>query len=135
MKVLSTISSATVNCLCDETVVVCLKLYLLLYADDTILLAENKLDLQNGLSAMYDYFKLWDLNVNEDKTKIVVLCSRKSRNPNLNFTYNGKQLTTVESFAYLGVLFNFNGKFVKAKKKLVDKARRAMFFVFKKLEN
>jgi hypothetical protein len=58
--------------------------------------------------------------------------SRKFRNPNLNFTYNGKQLETVESFAYLGVLFNFNGKFGKAKKKLVDQARRAMFSVIKK---
>jgi hypothetical protein len=72
MKGLSTISSATVNCLSDNTVDVYLKLYLLLYADDTTLLAVNKLDLQNGLNAMYDYCKLWDLNVNEDKTKTVV---------------------------------------------------------------
>jgi hypothetical protein len=103
-----------------------------LYADDTILLAENKLNLQNGLNAMYDYCKLWDLNVNEDKTKIVVFNSRKSGNPNLNFTYNGKQLETAESFTYLDVLFNFNGKFGKAKKKTVDQARRAMFSVIEK---
>ena len=43
-----------------------------MYADDTILLAESRLDLQNGLHAMSDYCKIWDLQVNEDTTKILI---------------------------------------------------------------
>jgi hypothetical protein len=53
---------------------------LLLYADDTILFAECKSDPQSALVAMFDNCKGWDLQVNEDKTKIVIF-SKKKVNP------------------------------------------------------
>ena len=49
-----------------------LKLFTVLYADDTVLLAESKEDLQNQLVALYDYCELWKLKVNIDETKIVI---------------------------------------------------------------
>jgi len=114
MEGLTTMSSTINNCLSDDTLDVYLKLYHLLYADDTILLAESRLDLQNGLHAMSDYCKIWDLQVNEDKTKILIFSSHKSNKNNVNFSYNGREL---KDFSYLGVLFYLNGKFDKAKKK------------------
>jgi hypothetical protein len=48
MEGLFTISRATVNCLSNDTVDAYLELYLLLYADDTTLLAVNTLDLPKG---------------------------------------------------------------------------------------
>jgi hypothetical protein len=132
MEGLTTMSSTINNCLSDDTLDVYLKLYLLLYADDTILLAESRLDLQNGLHAMSDYCKIWDLQVNEDKTKILIFSSHKFNKNNVNFSYNGRELEIVEDFSYLGVLFNFNGKFYKAKKRIVEQARKAMFSVVKK---
>ena len=44
-----------------------------------------------------------------------------------NFYYDGNVLDMVEDFVYLGVLFSFNGKFQKAKKRLLGQARKAMF--------
>ena len=38
----------------------------------------------------------------------------------------------VDDFSYLGVKFNYNGKFNKTKKYLCDQARKAMFSVLKK---
>ena len=49
-----------------------LKLYALLYADDTIVLAESADDLQKALNSLHNYCNLWHIKVNASKTKIVV---------------------------------------------------------------
>ena len=43
------------------------------------------------------------------------------------FYYNGDTIEIVDDFSYLGIKFNYNGKFGKTKKHLVDQARKAMF--------
>ena len=47
-------------------------LFCLLYADDTIILAESPDDLQVALNSGQDYCKAWNLTVNTSKTKIVI---------------------------------------------------------------
>ena len=54
-----------------------LRLIVLLYADDTVLLANNETDLQRTLNEFDIYYKTWKLNVNIDKTKVVVLARKK----------------------------------------------------------
>ena len=55
----------------DETEVY-FKLYILLYADDTVVFAESENELQVALNAMFLYCKSWDLEVHPSKTKITV---------------------------------------------------------------
>ena len=55
----------------DEDVEVFLRLYVLLYADDPIILAESAEELQAILTAVHNYCELWKLSVNTSKTKIV----------------------------------------------------------------
>ena len=52
--------------------------YNLLYADDTILLADNQTNLLNALNCLADYCDDWKLDVNTEK-KIVFFFKRKSR--------------------------------------------------------
>lgn len=66
------VNRLTLEHLETEDIVVYLKLYVLLYADDTVVLAESPVELQQALDAMYQYCNLWKLNVNTDKTKIVI---------------------------------------------------------------
>ena len=49
-----------------------LKLFILLYADDTVLMAESADDLQSELNKFYEYCKIWRLKVNTEKTTIVI---------------------------------------------------------------
>ena len=49
-----------------------LKMFTLLYADDTVLMSETSDGLQTLLNIFYEYSKLWKLKVNIDKTKIMV---------------------------------------------------------------
>ena len=56
--------------LSNDDIEVYFKLYILLYADDTVILAKSAEELQAALNAMFLYCKSWDLEVNPSKTKI-----------------------------------------------------------------
>ena len=46
-------------------------LFVLLYADDTIILAENEIELQLALNKVYEYCMMFKLSVNTTRTKII----------------------------------------------------------------
>ena len=57
-----------------------LRLLVLLYADDTVILSENADDFQNCLNAFNDYCNEWHLHVNLSKTKIIIFGARNTNN-------------------------------------------------------
>ena len=59
------------------------------------------------------YCKEWKLEINNDKTKVMVFT--KERNINYTFTINGVQLEVVSEYKYLGILFSRSGSFSAAK--------------------
>ena len=102
-----------------------LHLYVLLYADDTILLAESPEDLQNSLNTLHDYCKKWKLTVNMDKTNIVVFSKGKvTKVP--AFTYGSCNVSFVHSYTYLGVIMKYNNNFDAAMDKQISQANRAL---------
>ena len=80
-----------------------LKILVLLYADDTVILAESSDDLQIGLDMYSSYCRQWKLKINYDTTKIMVFA--RGRTANFIFTINGIQLEVISDFKYLGILF------------------------------
>ena len=123
---LSKLANDAVNYLSDDDVVVFLRLYTLLYADDTIVLAENAQELQNALNAVHDYCQEWKLTVNTLKTKVVVFSRGKIRSIPA-FTFGSDNLEVVDSYVYLGILFNYNGSFKKHLSRQITLAKRALF--------
>ena len=115
----------------NDEIEVFFKLYILLYADDTVILAESKEELQSALNAMYLYCKSWGLEVNPSKTKITIFRNKKFQH-NYVFTYNGQALDIDDNFVYLGTLFSYNGRFLKNNQRMVDQARKAMFSILRK---
>ena len=128
---LNRISNMAHLLLSDDDVEVYFKLYILLYADDTVIFAENEHELQAALNAMFLYCKSWDLEVNPTKTKITIFSNKKLNNVP-SFKYNGHNLEVDDSFVYLGTLFSCNGRFLKNSKRLYDQARKAMYSVLRK---
>ena len=108
-----------------------LKLFVVLYADDTVLMSETQADLQKQLDALKEYCDTWKLKVNVPKSKIVIF-SKGRPLQNVSFKYADIVLEIVEEFTYLGVLFSRTGSFTKAKKAQADKATRAMYDILKK---
>ena len=124
----------TVSLQCQEQIEKFISLFVLLYADDTIILAESDVELQNALFVFENYCTNWKLSVNVDKTKVIVFSKRKIRR-NAKFLLYGSELEIVDSYPYLGLLFNFNGKFTVSKKRLSEQAQKALFALYRKLRN
>ena len=77
----------------DDSLLKYLKLYVLLYADDTVLVAETAEDLQKSITLMKNYCYLWKLNINVSKTKITIFSRAKTRNIS-KFQFGETQLET-----------------------------------------
>ena len=96
----------------------------MLYADDTVIIAESAADLQHSLDGLNLYCTAWNLKVNITKTKVVIFSKSSCKNKGTEFTYANKPIELVESFKYLGVLFKSNGKFHLARKALFEQASK-----------
>ena len=55
-----------------------LKLLVLLYADDTVLMAENAIDLQQQLNVFTEYCKTWKLKVNVNKSNVLIFSNGRT---------------------------------------------------------
>ena len=53
------------------------KLFVILYADDTVILSESKDGLQKALDIFESYCEIWKLQVNVNKTKVMIFCKKK----------------------------------------------------------
>ena len=94
-------------------------------------MSETKEDLQMQLNCFSEYCDTWKLKVNTSKTKVLIFS--KGRQPNnINFIYEENEIEIVKEFNYLGLLLTRSGSFNKAKKRLSEKATKAMYNVIKK---
>ena len=109
-----------------------LKLFVLLYANDTVILSLSPRDLQKSLDNLKTYSRLWKLTINITKTKVMVFSKNGRRSKNLRFTYDGQIVEIVDEFKYLGVIFKSNGRFISAIKLLHEQARKAMYGIISK---
>ena len=96
------------NCITDEIeneFDIYLKLFVLLYADDTVLFSDNASDLQLQLDIFFEYCSTWKLKVNTSKTKIIFFSGGRLPK-NINFIYDGNALEIVNELTYLGLNFS-----------------------------
>ena len=108
-----------------------IKLFAILYADDTVLPSESANDLQKQLNSMSEYCNFWKLRVNIEKSKVMIF-TRGQLPRVMNFLYNGKQLEIVNDFNYLGaVVLTRTDNFKKVKQCQIDKATKALYEVLK----
>jgi hypothetical protein len=115
----------------DSRLDIFMKLFIILYADDTVLMSESSSNLQTLLDKFYLYCDTWKMKVNVDNTRIVVFS--KGRLPkNLISNYNGTNIEIVKDFNYLGVYFSRTGSFKVCKNHLSEKAIKAMYELIKK---
>ena len=109
-----------------------LKIAILLYAGDTVLIADTHRDMQLLLDSFSEYCNTWKLKINIDKTKSMIFgkCRKKKK-----FIINNLEIEKVDYYKYLGVFFYKNGKFIFCMKKLVQLAKKALFVLRKKSQS
>ena len=108
-----------------------IKLFALLYADDTALISDSALGLQHGLNVLSDYCKVNKLNINYGKTKIVIFSPGKVKTCIPSFFINETKIKIVDEFTFLGIVFSYNGSFKKAQLHIYEQANKAMFSVLR----
>ena len=101
-----------------------MKINVLMYADDVILLSESVTGLHNSLNDLLQYCHEWKLDVNLKKT-IVAFHQRKRLNS--KFYFGKDVIELVDNYQYLGIIFHKNGNFSFVWKNLYCKAMRAYF--------
>ena len=132
-KGLSELAEDITELLSDNELRVYLRLYTLLYADDTVILAESEKELQMALDGLEDYCALWNLTVNLDKTKIIIFSRGKIRKHG-PFTFGGEPIEVVYEYIYLGLTISHNNSFTKAIQKQLTLARKAQFSLLSKVK-
>jgi hypothetical protein len=103
-----------------------IQIYLLLFADDTVLFSYSKEGLQKLLEKMHSYCTTWGISVNTDKT-VAMVFKKGTRCEHPDLFYNNIRLKSVDCFTYLGISLAFNGQFYKAQKCLASQANKALF--------
>jgi len=66
-------------------------------------------EIQTQLDNLYEYSKTWGLQVNTDKTKIMVFRKRGGLLRSEKWTYNGIPIEGVDKFNYFGLVFKYTG--------------------------
>lgn len=111
-----------------------IKLLVLLYADDTVILAESGDYLQNALNEFECYCKEWKLNVNIDKTKVLIF-SKGRMCKRVFFYFNDRVLEIVKEFKYQALYSQELALFLKPKNIYVTKPKRQCMVSLEKLDN
>ncbi len=109
-----------------------LKLFVLMYADDTVILCDNENEMKKTLLALETYCNNWKLKVNCDKTKIVIFSRGRVDTERYNFKFGTSDIEIVREYKYLGLTFNYNGRFRQGELVLKKQATRAMFSLISK---
>ena len=109
------------------------ELFILLLADDIVLLAETVVGLQNQLNNLNRAASTLQLNVNMLKSNIVVFRKGGYLGAREKWVYNGVPMPVVNVYKYLGIYFSTRLSFVVACKDLASRAKNALLYVMKKL--
>jgi len=104
-----------------------LQIYILLFADDTVLFSYTKPCLQILLNKLHTYCNEWGITVNTDKN-ICMVFKKCTRVEQFDMFYNNNnRLTVVQKFAYLSVTLSSNGLFYQAQKALANHSLKSLF--------
>ena len=103
-----------------------INIFMLLFADDTVLFSKSSDGLQRIIDKLYEFCTSWGIEVNVEKTAIMVF-KKGNRKEICNLKYNNESLKNVDEYSYLGVRLKSNCSFSVAQKRLSDSAMKALY--------
>jgi len=110
-----------------------LELFILLFADDLVLLSETVVGLQTQLNSLYSASVRLHLKVNMNKSNIVVFRKGGHLAARERWFFGGQKMDVVNAYKYLGIYFSTKLSFNFACQDLVSRAKRAVFCILSNL--
>jgi hypothetical protein len=102
-----------------------LELFILLFADDIVLLSQTAIGLQNQIHILAETCKALHLIINNEKTKVMVFRKGGYLSKNEVWKLNGNVLEVVNEYNYLGFQFTTKISMKRGVELLATKGRRA----------
>jgi hypothetical protein len=108
------------------------QLFIMLLADDVVLLSETVVGLQTQLNSLCDAASSLQLKVNLSKSNIIVFRKGGYLAARERWFYNGVIMPVVNAYKYLGILFSTRLSFNGACQDLVSRAKNALRCITRK---
>ena len=109
------------------------QLFILLLADDIVLVSETVVGLQNQLNNLQRASRKLQLKVNMDKSNIIVFRKGGYLSSKEIWFYDEAKMPVVNAYRYLGINFTTRLSFVPACKESSSRAKNALINVMRKL--
>lgn len=110
------------------------KLNSLLYADDIVLISTSQKGLQSCINAVKQFSDTWKLDLNLNKTKVVIF-NKRGKLFQETFSYGSEKIECVQSYTYLGIHLHCSGSFSNALDHLFNKGLKALHKLTKLLDH
>ena len=98
------------------------------------MISDSQIDLQNKLNLLNKYCNKWCLEVNCNKTKIIIF-NKSGRLIQEPFYIGNTKIECVNKYKYLGIVLCSSGSFKEAKELLFKKALKASFKLHKDMKS
>jgi hypothetical protein len=98
----------------------------LLYADDLVLISRSRAGLQQQLDSLNSFSEKWQLQINYDKTKVLVF-NKSGKRCTDHFHIGNTSVNCCTQYTYLGVDITSSGTYTAAKTSLSKKGLKALF--------
>ena len=99
-------------------------LYTLQFADDQVLMANDKDDLEYMTRKLQEEYQRWGLEINTGKTKYLPIGAELS-----SVHLENEEIEACNDYTYLGVIFDTTAKDDKEIKKRISQARRKIGYL------
>ena len=117
----------------DDDLSTYIKIFVLLYADDTVIFGTDEVSFQINLNAFFEYSQIWKLDINFDETKILDFGTRND--DRLNFKLGDNTIAICNDFKFLWLFFYKKQKFFFINLRNIMLARLERLCIFYKKEH
>ena len=106
-----------------------IEIFLLMYADDIVLLGDTVLELQRKIRVLEEFCGKWGMEVNLTKTKAVVFRNGGVMSKSVKFSYRGEKVKTFTYYRYLRFIFSSKNLWSKALSTLAAQGEKVLSIV------
>lgn len=110
-----------------------IKISLLMYADDIVLLADSEDKLQCMLDTLHRWCQKWRVLINTTKSKAMHFRRGRTQRSDYEFKIGNSVLETVDQYKYLGIIFHEKSDFTSNCEALAKGAGRALGSIISKI--
>jgi hypothetical protein len=100
--------------------------HIIRYADDLVIVAKSEREMKEMIKGLGKYVRMKKLEVNVEKTKMMVFNKRKRKSEENVWNWEGRKTERVNEFKYLGYTFSESATDKAHTREIVKKANKVM---------